>query len=325
MRGHPRVSIGLPVFNAELYLEQSLEAVLGQTFRDFELIISSNASTDGTDDICRRYAERDERIRFIRQPSNIGAVPNHNLVLDQATAPLFKWVSGDDLYARDLIERCVALLDAEPELVLAHSWTAAINGDGELIQALPYPLATERPEPEARLRSLLFAGDEMPGAIRADDFYGVIRTDVLRKMKRLGSFYHSDQTYTANLALHGPFGIIPEWLYFRRHHTGRALEANPTVRSWCSNLDPRRGDRLRHPTVRLIGEYGWENIALIGRSPIRLSDKVRCYRVMGQWMVSRVARRLSGRHDEHQGRPATPLIEPPVSVAELVAGQHDAS
>ncbi|HET7304428.1 MAG TPA: glycosyltransferase family 2 protein [Segeticoccus sp.] len=325
MRGHPRLSIGLPVYNAEQYLEQSLRAVLGQTFEDFELIISSNASTDGTDEICREYAREDSRVRFLRQPQNIGASPNHNFVFDQSTAPLFKWVSGDDLYARDLLGRCIAMLDDDPGLVLAHSWTAAIDGEGRLIQALPYPLLTECQRPEERLHSLLFAGDEMPGAIRADDFYGVIRSDVLRKVKPLGSYYHSDVTYMAELALHGRFGLVPEWLYFRRQHTGRALEANPTVRSWCSNLDPRRADRLRNPTVRLVGEYGWENVALIGRSGLGLPDKVRCYRVMGEWMASRVVRRVVGHHDARDGRPEHALADPPLSVPDLVSGQREAS
>ena len=71
----PRLSIGLPVYNGADYLAQSLDALLGQTFEDFELIISSNASTDQTDDICQAYAARDRRIRFFRQPTNIGAHP----------------------------------------------------------------------------------------------------------------------------------------------------------------------------------------------------------------------------------------------------------
>ena len=101
----PRLSIGLPVYNGADYLAQSLDSLLGQTYEDFELILSSNASTDATDDICRAYAARDSRIRFFRQPTNIGAVPNHYFVFEQATGELFKWASGDDLYARDLLAR----------------------------------------------------------------------------------------------------------------------------------------------------------------------------------------------------------------------------
>ena len=75
MSATPPLSIGLPVYNGADYLEQSVDALLGQTFGDFELILLSNASTDGTDDICRRYEREDERVRFLRQPVNVGAHP----------------------------------------------------------------------------------------------------------------------------------------------------------------------------------------------------------------------------------------------------------
>ena len=152
----PRLSIGLPVYNGADFLAQSLDSLLGQTFEDFELIISSNASTDGTDDICSAYAARDPRVQFFRQSTNIGAVPNHYFVFGQATGELFKWASGDDLYARDLLARCIERLDQHPEAVLAHSWTAAVDGTGTLIQAHEYPLATDSPVAAERLRSLLF-------------------------------------------------------------------------------------------------------------------------------------------------------------------------
>ncbi len=80
----PRLSIGLPVFNGEKYVAASIEALLGQTRRDFELIISDNASTDSTTDICLAYARSDSRVRVIRQKRNIGLAPNHNFVRDEA-------------------------------------------------------------------------------------------------------------------------------------------------------------------------------------------------------------------------------------------------
>jgi glycosyltransferase involved in cell wall biosynthesis len=227
MSTKPRLSIGLPVYNGEDYLAQSIDAVLGQTYTDFELVISSNASTDGTDDICRDYEKRDSRITFFRQDKNIGAAPNHDFVFQKSRGELFKWASGDDLWARDLVARCIALLDEHPDAILAHTWTAAIDGEDNVIQALEYPLATDSPEAPERLRSMLFDGD-LPGAIRADDFYGVIRSDVLRKVKPHDSYYHADQVFMAEVALHGRFLQVPEWLYFRRHHDGRALQANPT-------------------------------------------------------------------------------------------------
>src|SRR3954454_13625589 len=87
----PRLTIGLPVHNGERYLEESLTALMKQTFSDFELIISDNASTDGTEAICRRHADQDPRIRYIRQSHNLGAADNHNLLVPLARGEYFKW------------------------------------------------------------------------------------------------------------------------------------------------------------------------------------------------------------------------------------------
>ena len=141
----PRLTIGLPVYNGEKYVAESIDALLGQSFTDFELIISDNASTDGTGDICRHYEKQDSRVRYFRQPQNIGLAPNHNFVVEQARGELFKWASNDDLYARDLLERCVDALDKYPDVVLAHSWTAMVDGSGAVTKAFEYPLNTASP------------------------------------------------------------------------------------------------------------------------------------------------------------------------------------
>ena len=115
-----------------------------------------------------------------------------------------------------------------------------------------------------------------------DDIYGVIRTDVLRRTPLHDSYHHSDRTITTELALHGPFYQVPEWLYFRRDHPGRAERACPTVRTRCAIMDPRRADRLRHPAVRLYGEYIWGYVAAIRRAPLSSADRRECYRYLAR-------------------------------------------
>jgi glycosyltransferase involved in cell wall biosynthesis len=165
MKAVPRLSVGLPVVNGEDYLVESLEALLGQTYGDFELILSDNASTDGTTDICQHYAKQDLRIRYFRQPRNIGCSPNHNFVIQEARAELFKMASHDDLYARDLLKRCVDALDEFPQFVLAHSWSALIDSSGTITNFVQYPVATD-----ARERRIVFvaccstAGETMEAA-----------------------------------------------------------------------------------------------------------------------------------------------------------------
>jgi glycosyltransferase involved in cell wall biosynthesis len=285
MGAAPRLSIGLPVYNGEKYLAASLDALLGQSYEDFELIISDNASTDGTAGICRRYLRQDSRIRYICQPRNIGAAPNHNFVAGQARGELFKWASGDDLYARDLLKYCVDALDEYPHVVLAHSWTALIDGSGQVTEAIEYPLATASLRAPERFRSMLYGK-------AGDDSYGIIRTQVLRRTSPHDSYHHADRTITTEFALHGPFYQVPDWLYFRRDHPDRAERARPTMRARCANLDPRRADGLRHPAVRLYAEYLWAYVAAIRRAPLSPTDQHECYRSLAGWASSRT---LPGR------------------------------
>lgn len=289
----PRLTIGLPVYNGEKYVAEAIEALLGQTFTDFELIISDNASTDGTARICRDYEKRDPRVRYHQQPRNIGLAPNHNFVAERARGDLFKWAASDDLYARDLIERCVEALDAYPGVVLAHSWTAHVDDSGTVTTALDYPLSTASPRAPQRFRSLLFDNG-------GDDDYGVVRTEALRRTAMKESYHHADRTIVAELSLYGRFYQVPDWLYFRRDHDDRAERACPTVRSRCANMDPRRADRLRHPVARLYGEYIWAYIRMIRRAPLSAAEKRECYRHLAEWLTSRA-------------RPGTPDPEDPVA------------
>ncbi|MGH3834148.1 MAG: glycosyltransferase family 2 protein [Pseudonocardiaceae bacterium] len=312
MTAVPRLSIGLPVYNGEQYLTEALDALLGQSYEDFELIISDNASTDGTEDICRRYLAQDPRISYVRQPRNIGAAPNHNFVFRQARGELFKWASHDDLYARDLLLRCVEVLDEHPHVVLSHAWQAIIDGAGTVTQSVDYRLATDSLRAPDRFRALLFAAG-------GDDFYGVIRADVLRRIAPHDSYHHADRTIVAEIALHGPFYQVPELLYFRRDHPTRAERANPTKRTRCANLDPRRANRLRHPTVRLLGDYVWGFVQVIRRAPLSPADRRRCYRYLTLWLASRSLPWSSQRIED---KPSQVLDQSTVTVDMVVAGQE---
>jgi len=342
MGAAPRLSIGLPVYNGEKLLEEALHALLGQTYEDFELILSDNASIDGTADICRRYEKQDHRIRYIRQPRNIGAAPNHNFVFQQSRGELFKWAAADDLYSRDLLKRCVDALDEYPDIVLAHSWTAAVDGTGNVTQALKYPLATDSPRAPDRFRSMLFGSSvedaegvvraedydaelvcEVDEVIRADDLYGVIRADVMRRVPPHNSYHHADRIFMAEIALHGPFYQAPDWLYFRRDHTDRALRACPTMRTWCANLDPRRASRLRNPSARLVAEYIWGYVAAIWRAPLTPTDRAECYGLLAQWAAQRVSAKTGRvlRGGVPQPKERVFVSRPVISVDAVVAGR----
>lgn len=312
MNAVPRLTVGLPVYNGANYLAESLDALLGQSYEDFELIISDNASTDGTADICRHYGKQDSRIRYFRQPRNIGLAPNHNFVFEKARGELFKWASNDDLYARDLLRRCVEALDEYPQIVLAHSWTAMIDSSGTVTKAIEYPLATASSRAPQRFRSMLFDDG-------GDDDGGVIRAEILRRTAMKDSYHHADRTIIAEIALHGPFYEVPDWLYFRRDHPERAERACPTMRGRCANMDPRRADRLRNPAVRLYGEYVWAYVAAIRRAPLSPADRQECYRCLAQWMASRA---LPGRARRAAEPEPASAARAAISVDAVVAGRE---
>lgn len=277
-RDTPTLSIGLPVYNGEHFLAEALNALLAQTYRDFELIISDNASTDRTADICREYAARDARIRYVRQPVNIGAAPNHNALVVLARARYFKWASHDDLYAPTLLQRCVEVLETDPEPVLVHAYDAIIDDRGEIVRTEPYPLDTANPRPSARLRSLLY----VPGG---NDFYGVMRTEVLRRVDPHGSYYNADRTLVASLCLQGPFYQVPEVLYFRRDHPDRATRASGR-RARAGVLDPARSNRWRHPMIRMYVEYVLGYVKAIRQAPLSVIESGRCLAKVAGWILS---------------------------------------
>jgi glycosyltransferase involved in cell wall biosynthesis len=117
----PRVSIGLPVYNGERFLKDALDSILSQTYRDFELIISDNASSDHTEEICRRYAARDERVRYYRYDNNVGAARNFNRVFQLSRGEYFKWAAHDDICSPGFLQRCVKILDSDTAVVVCFS------------------------------------------------------------------------------------------------------------------------------------------------------------------------------------------------------------
>lgn len=288
----PRLSVGLPVYNGEEYLAAALDTLLAQTYPDFELVISDNASTDGTEEICRRYARADDRIRYVRQPRNIGWAGNHDAVAYLSRGELFKWASHDDVYAPDLLRACIQALDERPEAVAAHAWTAMIDDSEAVTDRFRYTLRTDSPDVTERFRSLLFD-------VGGDDDYAVLRTDVLRTALPYGSYYRSDRVLVAALALHGPFRHVPDWLYFRRDHPLRSTRA-PSVRAFCAAADPRRADRLRHPVPRLLAEYVGGYVTALRAAPLTRAERRTCYRHLGTWMTSRARPRRLHRGEEPQ-------------------------
>src|SRR5690348_1009140 len=129
----PTVSICLPVFNGENYVAEAIESMLAQTFTDFELVITDNASTDRTEEICRKFAEVDGRIRYHRNERNVGGARNQAISVDLSRGRYVRLSAHDDKMAPTHLEVCLAALAAHPEAVIAFTSTIVLDEDGNAV------------------------------------------------------------------------------------------------------------------------------------------------------------------------------------------------
>jgi glycosyltransferase involved in cell wall biosynthesis len=126
----PSLTIGMPVYNGQRFLRQALDTLLAQTYRDFELLISDNASTDSTPAICAEYAARDSRIRYVRQSENAGVFDNVTFVLENARGRYFMLVGDDDVYDPAYAAKMIELLEKDPEVDGAYSNFTYVDPNG---------------------------------------------------------------------------------------------------------------------------------------------------------------------------------------------------
>jgi glycosyltransferase involved in cell wall biosynthesis len=256
MEQTPTVSIGLPVRNGAEHLAAAIESILTQTFTDFELTISDNASTDATPAICADYAARDSRIAYHRHERDIGASRNFNFVFHQAAGEYFKWAAHDDLIEPTFLERCLAALEAAPDAVLCQSLVRVVDQHGSARELYDHAeFGTEASRQSDRLAARLRAR-------RCMDVFGLIRTDALRGTALIADHVGADRTLLIELALKGRFVGVPEVLFLNRDHSGRFTRRVLSLRAQAEWYAPggarRRALRtwtLYATCLRLVGAY----------------------------------------------------------------------
>jgi glycosyltransferase involved in cell wall biosynthesis len=270
----PRVSIGMPVYNGAVYLAQSIESILAQTFQDFELIISDNGSRDRTEDICRSYAAQDGRIRYFCQETNRGAAWNHNKVFHLSSGEYFKWHCHDDLCDPTFLEKCVAVLDREPSVVLCYSQFARIDGQGRLLKTTTFgwtPIASSPVSGIARSHERFRIVIHRRST--CEEIYGLMRRQVAKETQLIGGYTQSDDNFLAELALRGEFYEIPEPLFRYRLHPEKSTETYRSRLQRMAWFDPAAAGRMSIPFVRQFREY----LLLIGRAPLPMTEQTICY------------------------------------------------
>lgn len=203
----PLVSIGLPVFNGEKTLARALDALLGQEFVDFELIISDNASTDATARICEEYAARDPRIRYIRAEKNQGALWNFNRVFDLSAGTYFMWAAHDDHREPGFVRECVEMLEANPGAVLCHTHTVT------LLEGSDVQLSVAGLESFADVHDVVERYRETLKHFPATAIYGIYRASAVRETQRLRKSIATDIAFVQELSIHGDFIEVPKPLF----------------------------------------------------------------------------------------------------------------
>ena len=291
----PRVSIGMPVYNAERYLEEALDSLLGQTYEDFELIISDNASTDRTEGICRSRASEDDRIRYIRNRMNYGVINNFNQVLRISSGEYFKWAASDDVCGPDYLRRAIEVLDSDPSVVLVWARTVGIDGSGRRVD-LPAELSDLNSQesvyshdPVVRFRRLMRHPWWVDGP-----FYGVIRAEVL-KTRLHPNHMSGDQILLTELSLLGRFFEIPDVTFFSRVHPEKTSRVS-TLAARAQILDPPSAGGSRPGWWTFIKGYPqriWMYLTIVVRAPISARQKLRCFAEVARTVIWWVRLRTS--------------------------------
>jgi len=268
-----RVSIGLPVFNGENYLLTAVESVLAQTFTDWELIISDNASTDGTENLGLDFSSRDPRIRYSRQPGNVGAAPNFNFTFAEASGEFFQWLAHDDYLHPEWLARCVSELDADPLVQLVYGQELSVDDAGRIIGKRPYLQPNARASAHERVYAIL-SNDRGSPAV-----FGLMRREILARTDLIGSYDASDQVLLVDMALRGKIVELPEWLYYHREHESRSVHAHRDRHSANEWFATRNKGKTTFPEWRLIREY----LRVIRGAPLSAGERWNCFTWFLRW------------------------------------------
>ena len=278
----PLVSIGVPVYNGENYLRRALESITNQTYKNLEIFIADNASTDETEAICREFAARDDRIRYHRHPTNLGASANHAFVLRSTTGKYFRVAAHDDEMAPTLIERCVEELEANPKAVVAITRVLSIDDN-----------SIKGGEIDGHLKGMSSSNPiERFGLIScrpnwATPVFGVMRREAIEGREILGRYTGADRTFLAEMALAGPWRQVDELLFFRRGHATNSTKTFPDEwqrRQWFDTSI--QSSSIAFPQWRRLSELA----KAVDRSSLSARSKVGAYLQLARWIVTPVYR-----------------------------------
>ena len=277
------VSIGLPVYNGDRYLAEAIESILAQTHDNIELIICDNASTDRTQEICERFRQRDQRVRYVRNQKNIGGNGNFRKTFELSRGRYFKWASHDDNLAPDFVASCLAALEKDSEVVLSLPPIVYIDQDGRQTAEQDVPdVSIEGSRYLDRIRrffDLQVASDDIVYAI-----FGVIRADVLRQLDVWEPYVSSEEILMLDLLQYGKLRQIPESRFYFRLHPESGFQKYRKPKDRARWFDPSRKVVAVFPSWFLLRKY----FGRILSGPFTMAEKVEgvslvLYRAIRLW------------------------------------------
>jgi glycosyltransferase involved in cell wall biosynthesis len=244
--------------------------MLAQTFTDFELIITDNASTDRTEEICRKFAEADPRVRYHRNERNVGGARNQAIAVELSRGKYVRLSAHDDKMAPTHLEECLAALAAHPEAVIAFTSTIVLDEDGNAVGDYHSVRGTAA-RPSTRFRELIFRDHN------CDAIYGVIRGDVLRTVRPMENFIDGDKVFLCRLAFHGPFVALDRPLFYKRFHP----------KNWVGNWRDRMA--WYNPDAKGKATFpNWLELRSFSQAvvtaPIPLTERLRCGLTTLHWV-----------------------------------------
>lgn len=273
----PLVTIGVPAYNEEKYIREALDSLLRQTYRNLEIIVGDNGSTDATADICAEFAAQDSRVLHVRHPRNIGQNANFNHLPRVASGIYFCWASAHDFMDHDFVAKCVDALEANPAAALACPRTVYLNEKGEKTgMKIRNPFDVHGMPPAARFRETMWRVD-------CNIVYGMYRLAPMRETNFFQLVPAPDRVFLAELAIKGTFipadtakyyrpnrGTAPQTELQKRHRLMRYIWPERTFTD--AEL---QGNEFYAPTVR-----AFRSVALNADFPF--ATRLRC--LFSVWM-----------------------------------------
>lgn len=274
------MSVGIPVFQGEEFLDETLTALRGQDYPNLEIMVSDNASTDSTPEIVARHEAEDPRVHSIRQAENLGAAENYNEVFRAANGTYFAWNAHDDLTTPDFFSAGVAALEADPTAVVAIARPFRVAVDGTKMEEFSIPDELGSDQPHIRFRA---AARSNPGAI----VFGLYRSEHLARTHLHAHFSGSDRNFVAEMMLYGRLIRAGDSEFYLREHQYRSVRShgrapgNRLSHARDAWYDPSRENRIVFPNWRRVGGY----LGAVAGAPLGFRQAALCYFAVARLLV----------------------------------------